>query len=438
MVNLTALETYLNFSFAFTKIQLPCPPYNMPSPSLSVTQKDTFNRILSEAVSSKSTPALFFGVTNADGTIYMHQEGRKLVDDPTSELIDEDTIFWLCSQTKLITTVAALQLVEQGKIALDTPVESVLPELASPVVITGKDEAGNPVTTPAKNKITFGQLLNHSSGLDGDVLPRSRQNGIADMYSLADQDVSAFFISLKGSLPSVPLKFEPGTNFAYGPSVDCAGFIVERLSGKSLEQYFHDHIFAPLGITSASFYLTPPLKDRLLPLSYRTKSGIIERWKGPSVVDLDPAHTRVHFGGALLYASQKDYLALLRHILQIKAGSATTPILTHASVDSLFAPTLPSAGATTAEGVMAWSDPYFGLPAGGAQFSRGLFVNTVDVPGRRKSGSGTWGGWANTSFFIDPTTGVAAVFATQLAPMFDNTHQRLYDTLERTLYAGLA
>ncbi|KAF7333735.1 hypothetical protein MVEN_02330000 [Mycena venus] len=410
----------------------------MPSPSLSTTQKDTFNRILSEAVSSKSTSALFFGVTTADGTIYMQQAGKKLVDDPTSEPIDEDTVFWLCSQMKLITTIAALQLVEQGKIGLDTPVETVMPELANPVVITGKDEAGNPLTTPAKNKITFGQLLNHTSGLDGAALTKSRENGIPDMYLLSDKDVSAVFNHLKGSLTSVPLKFEPGTDFAYGHSTDCAGFIVERLSGKSLEQYFQDHIFAPLGITSASFYLTPPLKDRLLPLSYRTKSGVIERWKGAPVIDLDPAHIRVHFGGGNLYASQKDYLALLRHILQIKAGTATTPILTRASVDSLFATTLPPAGATTVEGFMPWSDPYFGLPEGGAQFSRGLFVNTVDVPGRRKSGSGAWGGWANTSFFIDPTTGVAAVFATQLAPRFDNTHHRLYDTLEKTLYAGLA
>ncbi|KAJ6601929.1 beta-lactamase/transpeptidase-like protein [Mycena vulgaris] len=410
----------------------------MPSPSLSATQKDTFNRILSEAVSSKSTPALFFGVTTADGTIYMDQEGKKLVDDPTSEPIDEDTVFWLCSQMKLITTIAALQLVEQDKIALDTPVDIVMPELANPVVITGEDEAGNPLTTPAKNKITFGQLLNHTSGLDGGALAQSRENGIPDMYLLGDQDVSAVFNHLKGSLASVPLKFEPGTDFSYGHSTDCVGFIVERLSGKSLEQYFKDHIFAPLGITSASFYLTPPLKDRLLPLSYRTKSGVIERWKDSPVIDLDPAHIRVHFGGANLYASQKDYLALLRHILQIKAGTATTPILTHASVDSLFAPTLPPAGATNVERIMRWSDPYFGLPAGGAQFSRGLFVNTVDVPGRRKSGSGAWAGWANTSFFIDPTTGVAAVFATQLAPRFDNTHHRLYDILEKTLYAGLA
>ncbi|KAF7354274.1 hypothetical protein MVEN_01115500 [Mycena venus] len=408
------------------------------SPSLSASQKAAIDRILSEAVSSNSTPALFFGVTTADGPIYMHTEGKKVVDDPTSEPIDEDTVFWLCSQTKLITTIAALQLVEQGKITLDTPVESLLPELANPVVTTGKDEAnGNLLTTPAKNKITFGHLLSHTSGLNGAALPKSRSNGIADYYSLSDKDVAAVFDALRCGLSSVPLKFEPGTDFAYGPSVDCAGFIVERHSGKSLEQYFQDHIFSPLGITSASFYLTPSLKDRLLPLSYRTKSGVIEPWKGQPVVDLDPKNVRVHFGGLNLYASQKDYLVLLRHLLQIKAGSATTPILTPASIDTLFTPTLPPAGAATVEGFMAWCDPYLGLPEGRAQFGRGLFVNTVDVPGRRKKGSGTWEGWANTCYFIDPTTGVAAVFATQLAPPLDNTHKKLYNTLERALYAGL-
>ncbi|KAF7354275.1 hypothetical protein MVEN_01115600 [Mycena venus] len=429
------------------------------SPSLSASQKAAIDRILSEAVSSNSTPALFFGVTTADGPIYMHTEGKKVVNDPTSEPIDEDTVFWLCSQTKLITTIAALQLVEQGKITLNTPVESILPELANPVVITGKDEAnGNLLTAPAKNKITFGHLLNHTSGLNGAALPRSRSNGIADYYSLSDKDVAAVFDALRCGLPSVPLKFEPGTDFAYGPSVDCAGFIVERLSGKSLEQYFQDHIFSPLGITSASFYLTPSLKDRLLPLSYRTKSGDIEPWKGQPVVDLDPKNVRVHFGGVNLYASQKDYLMLLRHLLQIKgAFRFVSQILRMLPTEQIHIsrqrdrahphpphPLTPCSHLHSRLQVLRQSRNSWrgltrtsGLPEGGAQFGSGLFVNTVDVPGRRKKGSGTWGGWANTSYFIDPTTGVAAVFATQLAPTFDNTHHKLYDTLEKALYAGL-
>ncbi|KAJ7927592.1 beta-lactamase [Mycena leptocephala] len=368
----------------------------MSSPTLSASQKETLTRIL------QSTPALFFGVTTADGPIYMHQEGKKLVDDPTSDSIDEDTVYWLCSQTKLITS--------QGKIAFDTPVESVFPELANPVVVTGHDEAGNPLTTPAKGKITLG-------------LKRSRPNGLSDVYAHRDEDVAKILSVLKGSYPGMPLKFEPGTDFAYGFSTDCAGFIVERLSGKSLEQYFQDHIFGPLGITSASFYLTSALNERLLPLSYRTKSGVLESWKGPPVIDLDPR--------------MKDYLTVLRHLLQIIAGTAATPILSRASVDSLFAPTQTPAGAVTLEGFMAAYDPHLGVPAQSAQFGRGLFVTTADVPGRRRAGSGSWGGWANTSYFVDPTTGVAAVFATQLVPMADDRIHRLYDALERTLYAEL-
>ncbi|KAJ6578099.1 beta-lactamase/transpeptidase-like protein [Mycena capillaripes] len=411
----------------------------MASPSLSKAHTtDAFDRILSDAVSNKSTGGLFFGVTTADAAIYMHAGGTKLIDDPTSGAVDEDTVFWLCSQTKLITTIAALQLIEQGKITLDTPVETVLPELADPVVVTGRDETGRPTgTTPAKGKITFGQLLNHSSGLDYFHDGTSPPTGlpVAYSHSYKDEDVSAFFKLLKSSFPGVLLSFEPGTGFGYGFSSDCAGFIVERLSGKSLEQYFQDHIFAPLGITSASFYLTPALKDRLLPLSYRTKSGVIERWRGPSAIDQDPAHVRVHLGGVGLYASQKDYLTILRHLLQTKAGRATNPILSRASVDSMFEPTLAPAGVASLTWMAGMIDPY--LAGSALQFGRGLCVNGNDLPGKRKSGSGYWGGWASTSFFVDPAAGVAAVFGMQLVPTGDETHKRLLDELEKELYKGL-
>ncbi|KAJ6557378.1 beta-lactamase/transpeptidase-like protein [Mycena vulgaris] len=387
---------------------------------LSEGQKDKLDKILAEAVESKSTPALFFGVTNVDGEIYMRQAGTKLVDDPSSESINEDTVFWMCSQTKLITTIAALQLIEQGRIALDTHVDQLLPELANPVIICGRDGAGNLITTPAKSKITFGQLLNHTSGLDyyaDGTIPASGMP-LAYSHSYKGEDTSAFFKIIKGSFPGVPLKFEPGTDFGYGFSSDCVGFIVEKISGKSLEDYFQEYIFAPLGVTSPSFYLTPSLKDRLLPLSFRNANGTIERLNDPAFIDQDSAHIRVHLGGVGLYSSQKDYLTILRHLLQIKGH--TSP-----------------AGAETMNAAAAVLSKYLGLPAGAAQFSRGLLVNTADVPGKRRKNSGAWGGWANTSYFIDPTTGVAAVFGTQLVPTDDDKHEQVYALLEQELYAGL-
>ncbi|KAJ7204747.1 beta-lactamase/transpeptidase-like protein [Mycena pura] len=409
---------------------------------VSPSTQEKLDQILSEAVASKSSPALFLAVSDADGPVYSRQVGTRHFDDPSSGLIDEDTVFWLCSQTKLITSIAALQLVEQGKITLDTAVSEVLPELANPVVVTGYDDAGKPATsTPATAQITLGQLLNHTSGLSyalNGMITTGPSAGLplACMHNYKGKDVSAFFKILKGDLPGVPVQFEPGSNFVYGFSTDCVGFIVERLSGKSLEQYFQEHIFAPLGITSLSFYLTPSLRERLLPFTFRRQDGTLERVDAPPGIDLDSAKA-VHLGGIGLYGSQKDYLAVLRHLLQIKSGRAVEyPILSRTSVEALFTPTLPPAAAATMDVVVKFLFPHLDIPAGAAQFSSGLLVNTVNVLGKRSAGSGAWAGWANTNHFVDPVRGVAVVFGTQLSPAVDDALMRLWSRLEKELYAA--
>ncbi|KAJ7505439.1 beta-lactamase/transpeptidase-like protein [Mycena galericulata] len=404
--------------------------------SLSEQQQNAIRGIMSRAVESGNLPALFFSLTDQHGPLFTHQEGRKVVGDPSSELIDEDTVFWICSQTKLVTSIAALQLIEQGKIELTTPVSEILPELADPVIVTGRDSKGIPTTTvPAKNPITFGQLLNHTCGmeynLDGNTFgtfPIATQH----IYS-KEEDSSTFFTIAKGSFPGQLLKFEPGTDFAYGFSVDCVGFIVERLSGKSLDQYFKDHIFAPLGITSASFYLTPDLKERILPLSVRDADNKLVRFNNQvPIINQDPETTNVHFGGVGLYSSLKDYLTLLRHLLQIKAGTAKDPILSEASAATMFEPTLNPAAMNSLAKMLS-------VPEGSAQFSRALMVTTADIPGRRKKGTGSWAGWACTSYFIDPDTGIAAVFGTQIIPPagFDMTYETVWMEVEAAIYAGL-
>ncbi|KAJ7288458.1 beta-lactamase/transpeptidase-like protein [Mycena rebaudengoi] len=404
---------------------------------LSQQKQDVIRGMMSSTVENKTLPAIFFGATDANGEIFSHHAGTKVFDDPSSGPIDGDqTLFWVCSQTKLITSIAAMQLIEQGKIHLSSPVAQFLPELANPLIVTSRTADGKIATTAkAHNPITFGQLLNHTAGLDYTLDPApvgSLPAAILRSYD-KNEDSSAFFKTMQGSLPGQPIKFEPGTDFAYGYSTDCVGFIVERLSGKSLDQYFKDHIFSPLGITSASFYLTPALKQKLLPLSYRNSERKLERWDGQMpLIDQDPEKTNVHFGGAGSYMSLKDYLTLLRHLLQVKEGKATNAIITEASVMMLLEPTLP-------EPAMASLAKMMGSPAGAAQYGRGLMLETADLPGRRKKGSGSWGGWACTQFFIDPITGIAAVFGTQLInPVgWDKEYLTFWMELEQVLYAGL-
>ncbi|KAJ7645479.1 beta-lactamase/transpeptidase-like protein [Mycena polygramma] len=395
---------------------------------VSQQQQGAIRGIMSRAVESNTVPALFCAVSDQNGEIFMHQAGRKILGDPSSDPLDESTIFWVASQTKLITSIAALQLIEQGKLQLSTVVSEILPELANPVVVTARDAEGRPsATTPAKSPVTLRQLLNHTSGLEYS-LPGPPYG------SRPYKNSSSWLEEKKGSLPGQPLRFEPGSDFAYGYSTDCLGFIVERISGKSLEQYFKDHIFSPLGITSASFYLTPDLKKRLLPLSVRDSENKLVKWDHQvETVNQDPETVKVHFGGAGLFMTLKDYLAILRHILQIQAGNVTNPIISAASVEALFKPTLEVPAANSLANMI-------GMPEGSAQFSSGLMLNTIDLPGRRKKGTGAWGGFACTSFFVDPETGIAAVFGTQLVPIaanFDMTYETLWVEVEEALYAGL-
>ncbi|KAF7316508.1 hypothetical protein MIND_00170000 [Mycena indigotica] len=397
-------------------------------------------QILKEAVNGGTIPASFVAVVDKEGTIVSQQVGNRLVDDATSGVVDEDTIFWLCSQTKLVTSIAALQMVDAGKITLDTPVEEVLPELKNPLVVTAHDESGRiKSTVPAKGKITFGQLLRHTSGLeyalDGKLAPSGPWLGLPPAYThnYKGQGVEKYFDLVKGDLPGVPLRFEPGTNWAYGYGTDCAGFIVERLSGKSLEQYFQDHIFAPLGIFSASFKLSQDKKDKLLHLSLRETNGTLKSLDIPPFHDED---SEVYLGGVGLYSSQKDYMRLLQHLLQIKLGTATNPILSRSSIEALFTPTLNSSGADVAHATSAFYMPNVGIPAKAAQFSHGLLLNTADIPGKRKAGSGAWTGWANTFYFVDPSKGIAMVFGTQLTPPADDLVTKVFSQLEKEVYVA--
>ncbi|KAJ7288424.1 beta-lactamase/transpeptidase-like protein [Mycena rebaudengoi] len=414
--------------------------------SLSASKRDALDLILAEAVKNKIVPHLFVGVTNVESEIYMQQVGTKIVDDHSSGFVDEDSTYMLWSQTKFITAIAAMHLIEQGKITLDTPVDEILPELANPVVATEYGADGKPsATTPAKSKITFGQLLNHSSGLDYSLSSHPLDSGLCFSYTTIYKDnrggVSEFFKLNKGSLPGQPLRFEPGTGFAYGFGNDCAGFVIERLSGKTLEEYFQQYIFALLGIKSMSFYPTPNIKERLLPLTFRKADDrSLEPFNDRfTVLPRDPADIKVHLGGVGLFGSLKDYLTILRHVLQIKVGKAVNPILSTASVEEFFKPSLSEGGVTMLGQMVPYLAKGLDMPAGAQQYSHGLLLNTVDVPGkRRKDSAACESGWANTSFFIDPASGIAFVLGTQLVSPADDEYEKLYNEVERALYAGLS
>jgi len=338
----------------------------------------------------------------------------------------------------MLASIAAFQLIEAGKLQLDTAVAEILPELADPVVVDRDPQSKQPRFSPANTGITVRHLLNHSSGLDyGPGEDRISESYLPTPYT-SNHDklnpVKHFYDLRKGLYPTQPLKFEPGTSWAYSYGPDSVGFIVERLTGQSLEEYYKEHIFHPMGITSASFYLTPDLKEKAVPLTYREPDGNIVPWASQLPISVqDPEQVHLHMSGIGLHCSMKDYLTILRHLLQIHAGTAVNPILTSASVRTFFQPTLPPLGV---EALSEWLGKV-DLGKSGPQWSTALCLNTSDTPGWRRKGSAWWAGWAGTYHFMDPETGVALVLGSQIVPGQDLEVLKVWGEVEHAFYQGL-
>src|SRR5438309_2146610 len=217
------------------------------------TQRSTggLDRVLRTAVEQRRVPGVVAMVATGDAVAYEGAFGYR-----------KDAIFAIASMTKPVTSVAVMQLVEAGKVKLDEPAATYLPELGAVQVLEG-----GALRAP-KGPITVRQLLTHTSGFGYEFL-----NG--DLHEYA----------AKGNLPSVmaggdgfmkaPLVFDPGTRWEYGINTDWLGKLVEKVSGQSLEAYFRKAIFAPLGMNDSFFNVPPDKQPRMVGVYQRTADGAI-------------------------------------------------------------------------------------------------------------------------------------------------------------------
>src|SRR5215469_8623316 len=171
--------------------------------------------------------------------------------------------------TKAVTSVAAMQLVGQGKLTLDGPIAKVLSQLAAPQVLIGFDSGGAPQLRPAKRPITLHHLLTHTAGFAYDIWDPAIQRYIKVTNTPA---------GITGKLASLnlPLVFDPGERWEYGISLDRVGRAVEAVSGQPLEVYFREHIFAPLGMTDTAYAISSAQQSRLVRAHQRKLDGSLE------------------------------------------------------------------------------------------------------------------------------------------------------------------
>ncbi|MBV8525234.1 MAG: beta-lactamase family protein [Acetobacteraceae bacterium] len=377
---------------------------------------------LAQAVEQNGVPGVVAAVTNRDGLDYEGAFGKRNV--AASAPMTADTVFWIASMTKAVTSVAALQLVEQGKLSLDGPIGDLLPGLTHPQVLEGFAADGKPLLRPARSPITLRHLLTHTSGFGYDF-------SSAEISRYVQYNCLPAVTTCQTRALDLPLLFDPGERWEYGISTDYVGLAIEAASGERLEQYFHRHVLAPLGMKDTGFVLRPEQKQRLAAMHQRMPDGRLQ-----PIPFAMPETPEFFTGGGGLYSTALDYARFMRTVLnQGRADGGrilkpeTCALLICNQVGSLQAGVIKTANPALSNE----ADPFPGMPC---HWSLAFLINPQPSPLGRSAGSLSWGGLANTFYWIDPGRGLGAVILMQMLPFADPKALSAAAGFEQAIYAA--
>jgi CubicO group peptidase (beta-lactamase class C family) len=378
--------------------------------------------VLKKATDRGDVPGVVAMAATREGPCYQGAFGTRAL--PNGPAMTADSVFWIASMTKAITSTAAMQLVEQGKLSLDRPIADVLPELATPQVLEGFDAAGEPKLRPARQPITLRHLITHTAGFVYDIWH-------ADMLRYREGKGMPDIFSCKNAALMLPLAFDPGEQWQYGINIDWIGKAVERVSNRKLGDYFAEHLFGPIGMRDTGFKLTPERRARLVGMHARGQDGTL----APMDFELTQ-EPEFEMGGGGLYGTAADYLAFTSVFLnQGRAGGRQ--ILRPETVRSMAENAMGELNVRALPAAPPYSNEAEFFPGMVKKWGLGFMISTAAVPGGRSPGSLAWAGLGNTYFWIDPGKGVAGVILMQLIPFADPKALALLESFEKAVYAAL-
>ena len=392
----------------------------------STQSSNRIDRVLRDAVNEKKLPGIAAIVAVEDHVIYQGASGRR--DTIKNIPMTVDSIFRIASMTKPITSVAVMQLVESGRVKLDEPAATYLPELSHVQVLEGFDAStGKAKLRPPKTIPTVRQLLSHTSGFAYEFFDPELHGYVATGA------VPSLFQGDDGGFLKAPLLFDPGSRWEYGISTDWLGKLVEKVSGQTLEGYFRQHIFQPLGMTDTFFDVSPEKQARVVAVHQRQEDGSFLEL---SAEPFKPV--RFFSGGGGLYSTASDYLKFARMLLDGgKLGnkrilqSATVDQMSRNQIGDLMLVELRSS-------VPQFAKDSSRIPGSLDKFGLGFGINTKPVEGGRSRGSLAWAGIYNTFFWIDPPRKTCAVIMMQILPFSADAAISVVEHFERAVYANPA
>ena len=362
--------------------------------------------VLRDAVDSGAVPTVV-GIAADD---------RGVVHEGAAGSAGADSVFRIASMTKIVTTVAALQLRDEGALDFAAPVDVYCPDFAAVRVLDGVDRSAMPRLRSPAGRATVGQLVTHTAGF---------------AYGFWHADLARWeAVAKPDGMFDAPLVADPGGRFVYGISTDWLGRVVEAAGGQPLDEYLAVRVLDPLGMHATTFHPDGALRARCVPVHARDEHG---DWAATGI-DWDPS-PKWWPGGHGLYSTPRDFLRFQRMLLgggtldgaRILAPSTVREAFTNQIGDLWFPPHIRTADPAASHDFTAGP---------GRKWGWGLLLDESGTPGMRSAGSGGWAGMFNTYFWVDPRSGLTAALYTQTRPFVDPRILSIYARFERSLYAA--
>jgi CubicO group peptidase (beta-lactamase class C family) len=419
------MKNFLTIAFVFCALQMAVSqtlsPVTKPHDGIHNNRLSEIDNIMKDYVDKNQLIGAVVMVVKDNQVVY--HKGHGYADLLVKKPMKPDAIFRIMSQTKAITSLAIMQLFEQGKLGLDQRISDFIPEFKNPKLIKTFNAADSSYTSvPAASEITFRDLLTHTSGISYPDIGKDTMRAIYAKNCIPSG--LGFFnenlLAKMKSLATLPLLHNPGERFTYGLSTDLLGALVEVISGKSLETYFQENIFEPMGMKD-TYFNVPASKSHRLPTVYTEDSNqkIIE-WS-PNFRNIDPTYPiipKTYFsGGAGLSSTAYDYAIFLQMLLN--GGKYNNKqILGRRTVELMLSPQL--------------ADNFYGDD----NFTLGFALTSAKSANlrMRSKGSFAWGGYYGTTYWADPKEKLICLFMTQHTP---NSHRDFEEKITNVIYSSL-
>ena len=387
------------------------------SANVSAERLDRIDGIIKQAIDS-GWIAGAVGFIARDGKI-VYNRSFGVADIEKKTPMETTSIFRIASQTKAVTSIAAMMLFEEGKFLLDEPVSKYIPEFAHPAVIEKFEPKDTTFTTvPAKREITIRDLLTHTSGIDYAGIGSATMSAIYAKYQIPGgfgTDKMVLGDKMK-DLGKLPLIHQPGEKFTYGLNVDVLGYLVEVWSGENLDNFFRKHIFEPLGMNDTYFYLPEEKAGRLV--------NVISEDQNKKLINASsdfvkyPLIKGTYFsGGAGLSSTVKDYAIFLQMLLN-KGEYNGKKLLSRRTVELITCNQIGD------------------IDLGGNKFGLGFEITTAKGQAKLgiSEGSFSWGGYFGTTYWADPKEKLVCLLFIQQVPL---RHGELQDKFKALVYQTL-